>query len=250
MSDRTSFGNDASGNTHGPRIAAINASRIKDPCASTDSRDLLTYWNATRRDLDVPRRSDIDPRGIAGMLSRTFVLEQIAPGLARFRVAGTHLGDLLGMDVRGMPISAMLRPGSRERLALALRDVFDMPGILRASLVSPGELRRPELLGELLILPLRDERGDVTRAIGCLVSRGQIGRAPRRFDVRHIRVDPVSVVKAAAPLSETGSNIATDAAPEFGKSDDGAITARAPDAPKFAPLRPGQPSYLRVVVTE
>jgi hypothetical protein len=32
-------------------------------------------------------------------------------------------------------------------------------------------------------LPLRDDMGDITRAVGCLVTEGHIGRTPRRFTV-------------------------------------------------------------------
>ncbi|MEM6942063.1 MAG: PAS domain-containing protein, partial [Pseudomonadota bacterium] len=166
------------------------------PRDGADSRTLLVYWNSVRQNFDVPHRCDIDPRGITGMLSRTFILERVAPGLARFRVAGTHLNDLLGMDVRGMPISAMFQPKGREELAESLEQVFEKPGILRAALVSPQGFRLPQINAELLVLPLRDTDGDVTRAIGCLLAKGQIGKAPRRFEFRHLRVDPVTVVKA------------------------------------------------------
>jgi hypothetical protein len=38
-----------------------------------------------------------------------FLVEQIAPGNhGRLRLAGMGLSDLLGMDVRGMPITALL----------------------------------------------------------------------------------------------------------------------------------------------
>lgn len=218
----------------------------------TDSRHLLQYWNSTRKDHDIPLRSNIDPRGIAGMLSRTFILEEIAPGLARFRVAGTQLGDLLGMDVRGMPISAMLRPDAREQMSGAMAKMFDKPGILRAALVSPRELRRPKLEAELLILPLRDDRGSITRAIGCLVTKGEIGRTPRRFDIRHIRVDPVSVVKSAEKNDSEAESAHILPLPM--PTETAKIASQMPmDAtprPKFAPLRPGQPCYLRLVETD
>ncbi|MEL7280048.1 MAG: PAS domain-containing protein [Pseudomonadota bacterium] len=210
----------------------------------SDSRDLLRYWNETRQNLDLPRRSDIDPRGIAGMLSRTFILEQIAPGLARFRVAGTQLADLLGMDVRGMPLSAMVLPEARDELAQKLEQVFEMPGILRAALVSPGGFRRPELEAELLILPLRDEHGEVSRAIGCLVANGTIGKAPRRFSFRHIRVDPVSVVKA------THAEMAAPASTKEAKPSERPSTGTALRRPRLAPPKPGQPSYLRLVLPD
>ncbi len=224
----------------------------------TQSRNLLSYWNTTRRGSDVPCRSDIDPRGIAGMLSRTFIIEQIAPGLGRFRVAGTHLGDLLGMDVRGMPISAMLLPSARDELAAGLRDLFDMPGILRAALVSPGQFRRPEMEAELLVLPLRDDRGDMTRAIGCLIAKGQIGKAPRRFDIRHMRVDPVSVVKAldSEPSEDPqkAKHVALNQTPLTSSNRTLAkrqgVAEASENGPVFAPPKPGQPNYLRLVVSD
>lgn len=210
---------------------------------SADSRDMLQYWNSVRQGHATPRRSDIDPRGIAGLLSRTFILEQIAPGLGRFRVAGTHLADILGMDVRGMPISALLKPAARDPFSQSLAQLFATPGILRAVLVAPAELRRPELHAELLILPLRDDAGLVNRAMGCLTCRGDIGRVPRRFDIRHIRVDPVSVVKPFDVAKQPS-------APETPILHN--VPQPTEDHPnlRLAPLKPGQPDYLRLVISE
>ncbi|MCB2111761.1 MAG: PAS domain-containing protein, partial [Rhodobacteraceae bacterium] len=59
------------------------------------------YWEALRAGREVPYRSEIDPRGIESALEHTFVLERIAPRIARFRLAGVHLCDLMGMEVRG-----------------------------------------------------------------------------------------------------------------------------------------------------
>ena len=214
------------------------------PRVDADSRSLLAYWNSVREGLDVPHRCDIDPRGIAGMLSRTFILERVAPGLARFRVAGTHLNDLLGMDVRGMPISAMFQPKGREDLAESLEQVFETPGILRAALVSPRGFRLPEINAELLVLPLRDNDGNVTRAIGCLLAKGEIGKTPRRFEFRHLRVDPVTVVKAPEmdPIKRLERL-------QHGRPNE-QPTEMAMIEPRFEPLKAGQPSYLRVVATD
>ncbi len=68
--------------------------------------EVRAYWEGLRVAGDLPRRDQIDPRGIAGALENTFLLERVAPGIARFRLAGMQLHDLMGMDVRGMPLSA------------------------------------------------------------------------------------------------------------------------------------------------
>ncbi len=62
--------------------------------------EVEAYWYGLRSGRVVPFRSEIDPRGIERALPYTFILERIAPGLARFRLAGSHLNDLLGMSAR------------------------------------------------------------------------------------------------------------------------------------------------------
>ena len=54
------------------------------------------YWQGLRQGTALPTRDKIDPRGIAEALESTFLLERIAPGVARFRIAGLHLHDLIG----------------------------------------------------------------------------------------------------------------------------------------------------------
>lgn len=69
-----------------------------------------SYWEALRGTRMMPKRSEIDPRGIESALEYTFILERIAPGMARLRIAGSHLSDLMGMEVRGMPLTSFITP--------------------------------------------------------------------------------------------------------------------------------------------
>ena len=166
---------------------------------------LIDYWETMRKSHPVPMRRDIDPRAIDRILPNTFILERIAPGLARFRVAGTHLSELMGMDVRGMPISAMIDPEDRDGFAKLLNTVFDTPARLRLDLRGKGSFGRPGLNGAMIILPLRSDLNEVSRAIGCLVKNGRSGRAPRRFGVRGQDIHPIlsgaSQRKAPAPAA-------------------------------------------------
>ena len=153
-------------------------------------RDLITfvnYWQGMRRGGDVPLRSTIDPRGIETLLSQAFIAEKVAPGLARIRVAGTHLSDLMGMEVRGLPLSSLISPAHRDRLADALVNLFEEPAQIRLSLSAPGSLRVTTLTGALVLLPLRSDLGDISRALGCLVTEGTIGLTPRRFEITGCR---------------------------------------------------------------
>lgn len=159
--------------------------------------NFTAYWQGMRHGAAVPRRSDIDPRGIEPLLSNAFVAERIAPGLARMRIAGSHLTDLMGMEVRGMPISAFITPAHRDALSHHLVWLFDQPAILRLSLGASGRHGARGPSGTMLILPLRSDLGDISRALGCLVTQGARGPGPCRFDITHAEITPV---EGAAPL--------------------------------------------------
>ncbi len=167
------------------------------------------YWDSMRRDGDVPLRTEIDPRGIESLLSNAFVAERIAPGLARMRIAGTHLCDVMGLEVRGMPISSLIESKDRDRLADALVELFERPATLRFSLAAHGGFGKASLQGTMLLLPLRSDLGDISRALGCLVTHGPIGKSPRRFAITDCTITPV-LPTTGAPFAE---NVMTDDLP-------------------------------------
>ncbi len=159
------------------------------------------YWDALRGERLLPLRSEVDPRGIEGALDSAFVVERIAPGIARFRLAGSHLVDLMGAEVRGMPLSVLFAGGSRPALAEAVEGVFSGPETLRLTLSGERGLARPTMAAQMILLPLRSDLGDVTRALGCLASEGPIGRAPRRLVIRAAeRVDILDARPAPRPV--------------------------------------------------
>lgn len=142
------------------------------------------YWHALKGSQIVPSRSDVDPRGIEAALSYSFIIERIAPGHGRIRIAGTHMGDLLGMEVRGMPLSALFEPSAREALQASLRCVFDDPAIYRLDLRAENRIGKPELTAQMALYPLCNDQGEISRALGVIEAKGTIGRAPRRFEIQ------------------------------------------------------------------
>lgn len=185
------------------------------PAVSRNLAEFHDYWCRMRRGSTVPLRTDIDPRGVTSLLSNTFIAEKIAPGLARFRVAGTHLAGLMGMDVRGMPISALIEPSHRDRLADAVVDLFDKPAIVNIALTGKARFCRPGLRATLLLLPLRSDLGDVSRALGCLVASGPAGQTPRRFSIDAIGVNPVAPGARSTTVSCTCVGAPTEAPHTF-----------------------------------
>ena len=162
---------------------------------------MRAYWDGLRAGRDVPARADIDPRGLENALEYAFILERVAPGMGRFRLAGMHLNDLMGMEIRGMPLTAMFTPEGRKRVADATEAVFQGPAIAELVLTAEAGIGKPPMTARMLLLPMTSDMGDVTRILGCLVGEGQgIGRTPRRFLVDAAHVQPITPCASAAPL--------------------------------------------------
>ena len=213
-------------------------------------REVRAYWDALRDDQDLPRREQINPRGMAGALHQVFMVERIAPGMARFRLAGLEINDLMGMEVRGMPLSALFDPAARARLAEVLEKVMTTRTIVELDLEADRGIGRPALRARLVLLPLQGTAGEADLILGCLACDGQIGRAPRRFViVRALE----SLVEAAAPmrmhLAMPNSATKADFAPRPAAKLVAAMAA--PAAPKPVPALPAKARpYLRLVALE
>jgi len=167
------------------------------------------YWNALRGTRMMPLRSEIDPRGLKGALEYCFVAERIAPGLARLRVAGSHLGDLMGMEVRGMPVSAFLMADSRSVFSDALEEACEGPATVAITMTAETSFGRPDLEARMTLMPVRSDLGDTSRILGGFVSSGDIGRVPRRFNITNVEISPI--VGQEKPVQSTASRLIPDA---------------------------------------
>ena len=166
------------------------------------------YWEALRVGGGLPRRDQVDPRGIAHALENVFLIERIAPGLARFRLAGMHVNQIMGLDVRGMPLTSLFDPGARTRITDALEPVFAGPSVLEVWLEAERGIGKPALEARMILLPLVGSAGEPSLALGCLASVGTIGRMPRRFAVTGLVREPVGVsVSAPADYSFAESTV-------------------------------------------
>ena len=194
------------------------------------------HWEDLRGRRLVPSRSEIDPQALQGALPHVFVLERISTGLARFRIAGSHLTDLMNTEVRGLPASAIFEPTSREKLSDAMQSVFDDPSVVRFELAATKGFGRAELKGDMMLMPLRSDLGEISRALGVIVMSGAIGRAPRRLEI--------TGQNRRGLVGFSGEDISQ----LRGKSetDDQYRVSRAPIAPPKPP-RADSASHLRLV---
>ncbi len=161
---------------------------------------LRAYWEGLRARGDLPGRNDIDPRGIERALEHAFIAERVAPGIARIRLAGMHLNDILGMEVRGMPLTAFIEPAMRDEMQRQVERAFAEPAAVEITLESPRGIGRPALVAKMLLLPLRGEGGEILRVLGGLVAEGEIGRAPRRFRLVTVGAERCTATAPSGPL--------------------------------------------------
>jgi len=166
----------------------VSMGRFRNGKSLSPIRQAEAYWCALGEGTAVPRRSQIDPRGLENILEFTFVLERIAPRIARFRLAGHHLNDLAGMEVRGMPLTAFFTLSARPQIAAALEHMFDAPAVAELSMQSETKPRRTPLEAKMILLPLEDDLGVINRALGVLIADIPAGHpvdhTPIRFDLR------------------------------------------------------------------
>lgn len=212
-------------------------------------RTVEAYWRGLCGPDQVPLRSQIDPRGMENALENAFLAERIAPSLAKLRVAGSHLSDLMGMEVSGMPLSTLIAPSDRDRLGQAIARLFNDPAIIRATMRAEGGFGKPDMEAQMIILPLRSDMGDITRALGALVSTGQVGRTPRRFKIIQIEIEPaLDPALAPAPAALTDEPAA---APRGLSEEQAGFTHRPQPAAVERPLSAAarRAPHLRLVVS-
>lgn len=213
----------------------VKLARFQKDMQFSAVQEMIAYWEALRAGRQVPLRSEVDPRGIEGALEYAFILEGIAPGVTRFRLSGTHLNDLMGMEVRGMPLTAFITPEHRDEMARVTRQVLSAPATAEITLAADPGVGRPPLMGKLLMLPMKSDAGEINRVLGCLVTNGQAGRTPRRFAITDCRVTPLP---APAPRAGRDDRILAwaEALAEY----------RAAPSPRPLPQR----GHLRLVKTD
>jgi hypothetical protein len=221
----------------------IYMDRFRSGKSLTPLRQAEAYWTALRDGRDVPDRSDIDPRGLENVLPYTFVLERIAPGIARFRVAGQHLQQLANLEVRGMPISAFMTAASRGGFQTTLETVFEKPAVAELSLSLQGTGGRGQSEARMILLPLRSDQGDITRALGVLVAEDTGGSVPCRFEVTSTQLRSVDGSESLMFDDSPMVPVMDPPAPVEPIEADPVKAGFAEDQAPFAPKRP----TLRVV---
>ncbi|MEM6490231.1 MAG: PAS domain-containing protein, partial [Pseudomonadota bacterium] len=161
-----------------------------------ENQALLRYWHTLRAGRPCPLRAEIDPRHMLCNISHLFILEDLGGGNIRFRLAGSALTHLFWMELRGMPLSAILTQPASESLREVVSETLAEPGVASVTLRRTDERGRTGFdVWELALLPLRSDRGAVDRLIGALhpldAAAAELVAPPLVFATDEIEITPV-----------------------------------------------------------
>lgn len=146
---------------------------------SLNAKDVVReYWEGMNRLDGIPRRSDVNPLHFAESLDFAFLLEKPTQGAAQFRMAGSHLADFLGKEVRGLPASTMVSIAQKQTLQDLIELVFTT-GKPVFAILRPGD--DSQIHAALSVFPLLDDSGNLTRAIGTFQCFGYREVTPLHF---------------------------------------------------------------------
>ncbi|MCC5984967.1 MAG: PAS domain-containing protein [Rhodobacteraceae bacterium] len=162
-----------------------------------NAAQVLACWETARAGRPMALRREIDPATLGQALAQCFVAEVVAPQVARLRIAGSGLHDLMGMDVRGMPLTAFLTGTARAEVMQAVAQVRRGARV-KLPLIAPAGPRQPAMDGLLMLLPLSSDGRRIDLVLGALDTSGVIGAAPRRFRMAAGR--PRLLADRTAPL--------------------------------------------------
>ena len=129
------------------------------------NQTLYAYWNDVRQDRMAPRRFEIEPSQIAGILPHTFILERHDSETFRFRLAGTALCDCFGKEFRDTNFLDGWEDEDRVTLERMLGVVTTQGGVSRL------EIQATSISGltvgfEVILLPLVHTRDTIDRVLG------------------------------------------------------------------------------------
>lgn len=131
------------------------------------SQTLYAYWNEVRGDRMAPRRFEIEPSQIGGLLPHTFILERSSSDAYRFRLAGTALCEAFGQEFRDTNFLDGWDEDDRLSLERLLNVVTTQGGVGVVNIEARPALRDATAF-EIILLPLVHTRDSVDRILGAI----------------------------------------------------------------------------------
>ena len=148
------------------------------------SRLLFRYWNSLSEGDRPPYRRDIEPHRIKPVLPNTFILQFLDPDHIVFRLAGTRICEIYGREFRDQNFLKMWDENAERGIQMLVDKVLSSETAGLIDYVAET-FDKTRIQSEILLLPLRDEAGDITRLLGCAVQLNSDRELMHKKVVRH-----------------------------------------------------------------
>jgi len=127
-----------------------------------DFQAVRAVWQEMRPGDGIPARADLNPMDLGCALPICFLTERMAGHGGRFRLVGRALNNAYDMDLRSIPLPALVAAPLQKNLAANIDSVFEQGKLLFAKYGTKDSA--PDR--SLLLQPLQDGQGRTTLALG------------------------------------------------------------------------------------
>lgn len=129
------------------------------------AQHLFEYWTAAKADAVAPLRKELEPRAMKLVLPWVFILERIDRELAPFRLAGTGICAQYEQELAGTNFLSLWLGDCRRTMRSLLENVATMPAPAYVEFEAQAS-HNCTAIGEVLLLPLFDDAGEVHQILG------------------------------------------------------------------------------------
>jgi hypothetical protein len=133
------------------------------------SRQLYAYWDGIRNGRIAPRRFEIEPARIAGLLRETFIAECTGLLGFRFRLAGTKICHQFGRELRGVDFLSLWPNEDRLAIASQVRNVLNDGAVGHGVFEAFSQSKRPARF-EYALMPLIHTGQTINRLLGSITA--------------------------------------------------------------------------------
>jgi hypothetical protein len=133
------------------------------------SRQLYAYWDGIRNGRIAPRRFEIEPAKIAGLLRETFIAECTGLLGVRFRLVGTRVCQHFGRELRGVDFLSLWSTADRDATASLVRNVLN-DGAVGHGIFDAYTNTQRQARFEFTLMPLIHTGETINRLLGAITA--------------------------------------------------------------------------------
>lgn len=131
-----------------------------------EQRELFDYWRACAKGRPMPRRADINPAAMAGLLPGISILDTgTCPDQLTYRLAGTRLREIFGREVTGKSVFDLEFGEKRNYWMAVYRKVIEERTPMQGAVKGPVA-NKDHVVLFWMRLPLSDS-GDTVNKVLC-----------------------------------------------------------------------------------